>query len=171
MGQIFGKIHNKQCCCDDVCASCCGGVYPTTSLFATFTLLNATPRCACLDGLSVELVFQGVIVNDLGECEVRWEGREARPCPNGLEFNIFFICRSSINGSAGSSELQIYLDSGPGTTQSDYINGTFDYYSSDCDPFEFCIRSNAGFPFELDQECGDGTVDDDAPQIEVCVTQ
>jgi hypothetical protein len=121
----------------------------------------------------IELVFQGVVRNSLGECEVRWEGREARPCPiTGLEFNPFFICRSSLDGSAGTSELQIYADAGVGTDQDDWMAGAFDYYSSDCDPFTYCMRSNAGFPFANDiQECGDGTVDDDAPQLELCVTQ
>jgi hypothetical protein len=165
-----GWWWKKKCCCE-TCATCCNGVYPETSLFATFTMLNSTPRCACMDGLVVELEFMGIIINELDECEVKWEGREARPCPNGLEFNVIFICRSNLNTGEGTSEIQIYVDTGPSTSQTDYINGTFDFYSADCDPFMFCIRSNGGFPFSAEQECGDGTVDDDAPLFEVCVTE
>jgi len=159
-----------ECCCD-VCQSCCGDAFPRTSLFLTFTMLNATARCACLDGLVIELEYQGVTQNELGECEVSWEGRAARPCPNGLEFNAIFFCRSSLDSGDSISELQVYLDTGPSTAQTDYIAGTFDYYDSSCDPFMYCIRSNAGFPFATDQECGDGSVDDDAPEFELCVTE
>jgi len=165
MGIAFGKIHKKNCCCNDDCATCCSNTFPRASLFATFTLLNITPRCECLDGLVIELAYMGIIINDLDECEVKWEGTGARPCPEGLNFTLTFICRHDLNSGDGSSDFEILIDG------NDWIQGTFDFYSADCDPFSYCIRSNAGFPFETDQECGDGTVDDDAPQIEICLTE
>lgn len=169
MSGPFGKILHKKCCCGDICESCCNGEYPTSDLTLTFTLLNATPRCACLDGFTMTLTYLGVVRNELGECEVKWEGRANRPCPAANEFLATFICRSTLDSGDSISELQVSLDDGEGTPQTDYLNGAFDYYDSACDPFMYCIRSNGAFPAGT-QECGDGTVDDDAPQLELCVT-
>lgn len=162
----------KECTCvvEEPCLSCCNGTYSTASRYLTFTLLNATPRCACLDGFVMELTYVGVIRNELGECEVRWEGRAARPCPAGLQFNAIFICRDSLDNTPPSSELEVYLDNGEGTAQTDFFQGAFDYYSSACDPFSYCVRSVNGNWLADVGECGDASVDETEPELELCVT-
>ena len=158
----------KECTCveETPCISCCGGNYPQTTLYATFTLLNVTPMCACLDGLVITLTYQGFITNDLDECEAFWSGRASTGCPLYAQLLVNFICAGSIDGVDGA-RLEISSDTGPGTPGSDFINGDFSYYFSDCDPFEYCIRSNPGWA----RDCGDASVDEDEPEIEVCISQ
>ena len=117
--------------------------------------------CACLDGLVIELAFLGIIQNDLGECEIKWEGTGAYPCPGNGTMTVTFICRHDLNSGDGSSDLEILLGG------SDWLLGEFAFYSSDCDPFSYCIRSEFGSA----RDCGDASVDEDQPQIEICLTE
>lgn len=91
---IFGKVHNKNCCCSGT--GCCVGIDMPTTLYATISVIGASPGggCHCLP-IVVTMTFDGAPFNPSWRGVVDTVPGNGSWCDNsppGTEVRVRFFC-------------------------------------------------------------------------------
>lgn len=148
MSGLFGKIHNKTCCCGDSGNTCCEGIEMPTTLYCTIDVVGASPGggCSCLPK-TITMTFNGSSMNPawVGSLDnVPGNGSWCDNLPPGNDFKVRFFC--------DGVSWNLHYGSG-GTT----INGSTEYIPAPCaadvaSPEEFTC-SPVYVRFEQDGSC------------------